>query len=116
MSQNQQEQKQSSIMQKGWLLKNIEREITESSVVCHVGRYWENIDDVRAIKKFLRSINSRSDHVVVAIEKSKDLKTWYGGIYGFSTSARVEEWKKERRKITRTSIASKTEFEGNYWV
>jgi len=101
-------------MQKGWFLKNIEREITESSVVHHVGRNWENIDDVRVMKKFLRSINLRSAHVAVAIEESKDLKTWYGRIYGFSTSPWVEDWKKERRKITRTSITSKTELEGNY--
>lgn len=72
------------------------------SDVHHIGRYWENIDDVRVVKKFLRSLNSRSDHVVVAIDESKDLKTWYGRIYGlsriygFSSSSWVEDWKKEK--------------------
>jgi len=44
------------------------------SLVHQMRRNGENIDHVRVMEKILRSIDLKFDHVVVAIEESKNLK------------------------------------------
>ncbi|XP_038701795.1 uncharacterized protein LOC119998515 [Tripterygium wilfordii] len=44
-------------------------------VVNQMKRLGETIEDVRVVEKILRSINSKFNHVPVAIEESKDLDT-----------------------------------------
>ena len=48
---------------------------TKVLVVVHqMKRLGETIQDVRVVEKILRSLNPKFNHVVVAIEESKDLE------------------------------------------
>ena len=42
-------------------------------VVNHMKRLSEDIQDVHVVEKILRSLNSKFEHIIVAIEESKDL-------------------------------------------
>ncbi|GKA60040.1 hypothetical protein Tco_0759353 [Tanacetum coccineum] len=44
-----------------------------STVVCHMKSYGEQVSDETVVEKVLRSLTVKFDHVVAAIEESKDL-------------------------------------------
>ncbi|KAH0693896.1 hypothetical protein KY285_020993 [Solanum tuberosum] len=49
---------------------------TVSGIVNHMKIYGENVNNETVVSKVLRSLTKGFDHVVAAIEKSKDLSTY----------------------------------------
>ena len=84
-------------------------------VVKQLRRYGEEVDDVRAVEKILRSLTPKFDYVVCAIEESKDLDSMM--VEQFEDSSLTLEEKLKRRKedpleqLLKTHASFK-EFEG----
>ncbi|GJW16697.1 hypothetical protein Tco_0024133 [Tanacetum coccineum] len=47
-----------------------------STVVCHMKSYGEQVSDETVVAKVLRSLTPKFDHVVAAIEESRDLSNF----------------------------------------
>jgi hypothetical protein len=75
----------------------------------------ENIDDVRVMKNILRSLDSKFNHVMIAIEESKEpeVLTVEELIRSLQVYEQNIKEKKEAEEIslTRTSFTNKVEYE-----
>ena len=66
------------------------------AVVHQMKRLREKLEDVRVVEKIRRSVNSKFNHVVVAIEESKDLETM--SIDQLNGSSRAHEERMDKGK------------------
>ncbi|XP_037491207.1 uncharacterized protein LOC119369210 [Jatropha curcas] len=83
------------------------------SVVNQMQQYGEKIDESRIVEKILRSLLSKFDYIVVAMEESRDISAMTVDEVIGSLQAREERLNRQKEKSVEQVLAAKTSFKEN---
>ncbi|KAH0683048.1 hypothetical protein KY289_020800 [Solanum tuberosum] len=82
------------------------------AVVNQLRRYGEEVDDVRAVEKIIRSLTPKFDYVVCAIEESKDLDSMTVEQLEGSLLAHKEKIKRRKEEQLEKLLKTQASFKG----
>jgi gag-polypeptide of LTR copia-type len=80
------------------------------AVVNQMKRLGEKIEDVRVVEKILRSLNPKFNHIVVAIEESKDLESMTVDELNGSLLAHEEKMKRSQQEPVDQPLQARFSF------